>query len=206
MSWKTISLITMTIGLTACAPQDALFIKSEDLQRLAARTGDFSVTWEITEENGDLKIVTKKAKTPECRGKFAQEDLERGCFVAERDETLLIEFDLKKNYKGDKWRFTEIKLCEGTSKSDATNCSLSEKQRFDFAVDANGDLVMFPDSGTIDLTQHSPVLRQFSIRNYNFTESNYVYVLKACKEGTTSGPGNCADSDPGGMNRGRGGR
>lgn len=211
MNRMSMGAVLAAIGLSACATQSPLVVTEEDLRLLTAQTKPFEVTWQVKEVDGELILETKKEKTPKCSGKFSQQILEKGCFFAEQNETMVITFKLKPNYKGSKWRFTEIKLCEGVSKGAASNCSLGDISRYDFLVDANNELLPFPpegdpEEGRVDLTQASTQLREFKVRNFNFEKASYVYVLKACKEGQTTGEGNCVESDPGGMNRGRGGR
>jgi len=207
MRRKLFTLSIVTLVLSGCAGNpEVTRLVALDLEQLGklldTGTQDIEIKWEVDDRGSGPELLTKSVKNPGCRGRFAQQMLEEGCFVAEKNQALEINFRLKKNFGGEKWRFTQLRLCSGKSEDDKASCALSEDQQVDFLVEANGEFARFPADGRVDLSPLSPVLRSFNVRVFNFTEGEYVYELTACKEGSSE-PEDCAVSDPGGINKGR---
>ncbi len=194
------TLISVAL-LTGCAAnRDYQF----DMFKLTS-TGvkPFKVTLNI---DSSTNVLTPKDKgiSRNCSDKF-DDKLKKACFVAEVGEMLEMEFRLQQP-GGTNWRFTKVWICSGTIKPNPENmadCSLTPSERADFVVEANNEVRLMPGNGTIDLTSFSQQLRVFTIRDFNWLEQNYIYVIEACEEGSTD-VDDCARLDPGGTNKGRG--
>jgi hypothetical protein len=149
----------------------------------------------------DGMLVNDKGPNARCNA-FA-EPLRKGCFVAEENEVLELQFQLKKRSDGANWRLAELRICAGDTKPTAAKpCSLNDQQQLEWLVIANKRLAFMPANGTVDLTQLSDRLRALTVVDINGIKGNYTYNLRACKEGSLD-DADCHWMDPGGTNRGR---
>jgi hypothetical protein len=147
------------------------------------------------------KLTNDKGPNTKCKA-FAN-SLKKGCFFADIDEVLELEFKLKKRAEGANWRFTKLMICAGTEKpTDSSKCYLNATQQAEWLVMAEMQLALMPPNGTVDLTGFSDTLWVFTVVDINAHEGDYVYNIQACKEGSLL-PADCVWMDPGGSNRGR---
>jgi len=102
-------------------------------------------------------------------------------------------------------RFTRLLICSGTEKPDPDDnpCSLDSDQRADWAVLANSDVAWPQADGSVNLTQFSAELREFSLRDFNWLADEYFYWIEACPEAVDD-EDECVGMDPGSVNKGRG--
>lgn len=148
------------------------------------------------------ELTNDKSRNANCTA-FAN-PLKKGCFVADKGDVLELEFKLKRNAEGKKWRFTKLMICSGTTKPTALNpCSLNATQRAEWLVNVKKQFALMPADGTVDLTTFSATLRLFSVLDVNGHAGDYVYNIQTCPEGLPIIEANCAWMDPGGTNRGR---
>jgi len=132
-------------------------------------------------------------------GKCEAAHRKNGCVVVARKETATISFKLRASSG---WHLTEFQICAGDSKSG--NCSLEKWQESEFSVFLRtGSTRQFPDSKGIVKLQSlsSNPVKKFKLFDYNSTEQDYFYTIKACK-----GTGDsliCYSTDPLIRNKGR---
>ena len=157
----------------------------------------FKVKLEV--KNGAL--VNDKGRNNKCTA--FSDDLKKGCFYAEENDVLELQFQLKKRSDGASWRLAELQICAGDAKpAETEDCALNDEQMREWLVISKKQLAVVPGTGTVDLTQFSDTLRVVTILDINGIPGNYTYNIRACKEGKLDDD-NCVWMDPGGTNTGR---
>jgi hypothetical protein len=78
---------------------------------------------------------------------------------------------------------------------------LTDEQRADWLVLANGGIALPDENGRVDIAAFGPGLKQFEVRDLNWMKGYYFYGVLACtgiRDDQT-----CLWTDPGGENNGR---
>lgn len=167
----------------------------------ASLTRRYTLTLQVSEVNGQDKLSVLNEKVAACTKFDDTDQFRRGCIVAGPDETV----NIKVQFTGSKgWYFTEFQICRAADDNpqkpaNFDNCTLTDDERADWVVLANSGVAIPGASGRVDINQFGKdAIRQFSLRDQNWTEANYFYRIKACSSDT-----NCAETDPGAQNTGR---
>lgn len=179
--------------LTSCAPQ----------QVTAAGTVNYPVVRiHVTgDEDEPLKITT--AANNACAG-----PPKPNCIDVPEFDKAVISFVLTPRTN---WRFSEFKICTGTTKDNQV-CVLNAYQQAEFEASVDGDLPVFNPSaqGKIDLTQLygdiNTAFTAFQVLDKNWVAGNYFYSIKVCPTGEPDDSDLCVMTDPPIINGGMGGR
>jgi len=192
------SMIFSTFISVALLSGCSAFSTHTTFAKIQQKVKPFKVRLEVAE--GELT----NDRTPNAGCTAFANPLRKGCFVAEKDEVLELEFRLKRKAERKKWRFTKLMICAGTNKPIPMNtCALNDTQKAEWLVNAKKQFALLPDNGTVDLTTFSDKLRVFSVLDVNGHPGDYTYNIQACPEGLPIIEANCVWMDPGGKNNGR---
>lgn len=175
-----VTVLLSIVFLTSCVPSFH--------SQLSARNFDHTIDLEV---NGNVLDTRTKPKG-NCK--------KDGCFEVDVNWSATIWFRLKAN---EKWELTELKICEGTTKTGS--CQLKPWQTKDFVAYAKiGGTEIYPDEhGVIALDSlSSKPVRRFYLYDYNSNGSEYHYSITACPEGSRE-PGDCVVLDPPIVNKGK---
>jgi len=156
----------------------------------------------VADSEGKFELAVKNEEKTRGCDKFPEKD-QWGCIFAATNEMVDVEIKLS-GEPG--WYFAEFQICRvvGDSpkkpdKFDNDSCKMSDEERADWLVLANNGIALLSEHGRVDISsQFGEGLKQFELRDINWTEANYFYRIKACKDATT-----CEWTDPGAQNTGR---
>lgn len=143
------------------------------------------------------KLIVITPGSPNCNPSTPV-DHRKGCIVVAMTETALINFELKTSPD---WHFTQIKICNGSSKSGMV-CTFAPWQQQEFlATDSAGSGKFWPNgSGEIDLTSLPGNQTEFYLFDYNSVAQDYFYTITVCNADSTPV---CIATDPPIANGGR---
>lgn len=158
------------------------------ISQLKARSFDHTITLRVN--GGQLDTETKP------RGNCKKD----GCVEVGVNQSATIKFDLRANKK---WRLTEFRICEGTTKGDV--CQLSDRQTSEFvAYERTHGPEIFPDEQgliNLELLSSNPV-KKFFVYDFNSFKSDYYYSITACPPGPADSD-DCIKLDPPIVNKGK---
>jgi hypothetical protein len=162
----------------------------------------FTVNLEVADDGrGNQTLVNRNDRTKGC-DKFPDEDKYRkGCIVAGVNEMVKIKFNLT---GARDWYFAAFQVCDAEKlikPDDFDHCRLTDEQRADWLVLANGGIALPEANGRVDITAFGAGLRQFEVRDLNWMKGYYFYGVLACTG--TGDDRKCLWTDPGGENNGR---
>jgi hypothetical protein len=153
------------------------------------------------DEDQPLKITT--AANNACAGN------QPNCIDVPEFDKAVISFVLTPRAK---WRFSEFKICTGTTKDNQV-CVLNAYQQQEFEASADGDSpIRTPGAnGQIELKQLygndiNDAFTAFQVLDHNWVAGNYFYSITVCPTGAPDNSDLCVMTDPPIINGGLGGR
>lgn len=187
--WTKPGLIVVCLLMAACAPQTQ---KPTTPGIVKGKIDAPEIRLQV--KNGQL--VVKNLDTPNCKG---QGGGEKGCIVTGVEDISFVRLVLQGSGQ---YQLTNFWICAGGSKPALTDpgdprsfdCELLGDRNSEFLVIIGGSVTKASPDGRVDLGG----VREFYVLNQNTFQSDYFYLVEACK-----GQNDCSILDPRIRNGGR---